>query len=96
MQKIIIFQLKSVSPIVFSLAKEGDKVLLRRNKPKPNEYRDKIGPAVETILVFKGRTKIGMIPVDASDFNILKLNFHAKICEMSEEREVVKIKFNSV
>jgi hypothetical protein len=52
----------AVSPVVYSLAKEGDKAVIKRSPPKLREYRDKIGPAAEAFLVFKGETKIGMIP----------------------------------
>lgn len=44
------------------MAKEGDKAVVKKNPAKRNEYRDKIGPAAEAFLVFKGETKIGMIP----------------------------------
>lgn len=55
-------QLKAISPVAFTFAKEGDKAVVKRNPPKLREYRDKIGPANEAFLVFKGETKIGMIP----------------------------------
>lgn len=57
-------QLKAISPVAFMFAKEGDKALVRRSAPNLREYRDKIGPASEAFLVFKGETKIGMIPRD--------------------------------
>jgi hypothetical protein len=55
-------QLTAVSPVAFMLAKVGDKAIVKRSAPKLNEYRDKIGPASEAYLVFKGETKIGLIP----------------------------------
>jgi len=55
-------QLQAISPVAFSVAREGDKAFIRYKPPKLNEYRDKIGPASGSYLVFKGETKIGMIP----------------------------------
>ena len=52
----------SLSPLSFTLVKEGDLVQIRRVPPKPWEYRDKIAPRSDSFLIFKGRTKIGMIP----------------------------------
>ncbi len=57
-------ELTAVSPVAYILAKEGDKGLIKRSAPRLNEYRDKIGPASEVFLVFKGETKLGMIPRD--------------------------------
>ena len=56
------FQLTAVSPLSFMMTKEGDVLRIEHKPPKPNEFREKIGPAAEFYLVFKGRTKIGMIP----------------------------------
>ncbi|MDD2840128.1 MAG: hypothetical protein PHY80_03285 [Rickettsiales bacterium] len=55
-------ELQSVSPISFSMVKIGDTVRIEHKPAKLNEYREKIGPAVDCYLVFKGQTKIGMIP----------------------------------
>jgi hypothetical protein len=55
-------QLASISPVSFMIAKEGELVSIQHRPPKLNEYREKIGPAAECYLVFKGKTKLGMIP----------------------------------
>jgi hypothetical protein len=55
-------QLESVSPISFLIARIGELVRIQHKPAKVNEYREKIGPAVECYLVVKGQTKIGMIP----------------------------------
>lgn len=55
-------QLTSISPVAYSFTKEGDTLSIRRIAPRKNEYREKIGAAQEALLVFKGVTKIGMIP----------------------------------
>ena len=57
-------ELTAVSPVAYLLAKEGDRALIKRSAPRLNEYRDKIGPASEVFFVFKGETKLGMIPHD--------------------------------
>ncbi|MGB4468166.1 MAG: hypothetical protein WBH99_01455 [Azovibrio sp.] len=55
-------ELQSISPISFSMIKLGDTVRIEHKPAKLNEYREKIGPAVDCYLIFKGQTKIGMIP----------------------------------
>ena len=56
-------ELTSISPISFEIVKVGDIALIKIVKAKPNEYREKIGPPKDCFLVFKGPTKIGMIPL---------------------------------
>jgi hypothetical protein len=56
-------ELTSISPIAFEIVKAGDIALIKIVKAKPNEYREKIGPPKDCFLVFKGPTKIGMIPL---------------------------------
>ena len=56
-------ELTSISPISFEIVKAGDIALIKIVKAKPNEYREKIGPPKDCFLVFKGPTKIGMIPL---------------------------------
>lgn len=85
-------QLKAVSPVAFMLAKEGDQALIRRNPPKPNEYRDKIGPAIESYLVFKGETKIGMIPHDfMNKLGDVTLKKMCRIAKMDRSLAVVVV-----
>lgn len=85
-------QLTAVSPVAFMLAKEGDKALVKRSAPRANEYRDKIGPAAEAFLVFKGETKIGMIPRDfmSSHANVPLKKF-CRIAKMDRRSDVVVV-----
>lgn len=55
-------QLTSLSPVSYMIAKEGELLTIQHRPPRPNEYREKIGAAAECYLVFKGKTKLGMIP----------------------------------
>lgn len=57
-------ELTTTSPISFTTIKEGIKLRIKHVPKKTNEYREKIGPATDCYLVFKGETKIGMIPSD--------------------------------
>ena len=57
-------ELTSTSPISFTAIKEGIKLRIKHVPKKINEYREKIGPATDCYLVFKGETKIGMVPSD--------------------------------
>ena len=55
----------SISPIAFSMAKVGDIVEIKKKLPRTNEFRgEKIGAASTSYLIFKGITKVGMIPTD--------------------------------
>jgi hypothetical protein len=54
-------QLEAISPISFEVVRRGDILRIQKKEPKPNEYRDKIGPATQSYLLFKDRTKIGII-----------------------------------
>jgi hypothetical protein len=56
-------ELTSNSPISFAIVKEGDVALIKIVEAKPNEYMEKIGPPKDCFLIFKGPTKIGMIPL---------------------------------
>lgn len=62
--KIILTQ---VSPVSFMVASQGDWLRIKKTLPRLGEYRDKIGAPRECFLVFKGKTKIGMIPHDIID-----------------------------
>ena len=57
-------ELIAISPIAYSLLREGETLRVEFKAAKKNEYREKIGPAVEYHLVMKGVTKIGMIPTN--------------------------------
>jgi hypothetical protein len=65
----------SISPFAFSVIKVGERVRVELKRKKMNEYRDKIGPPTDCHLVFKGQTKIGMIPKIYMEKNI---NFLSK------------------
>ena len=75
-KETMLIELTSLSPVSFLLAKVGDKVEIKIKKPNKNEFRGSIGSAVDVLLVFKGPTKIGMIPtnLDLSNLNTAKLN----------------------
>jgi hypothetical protein len=77
----MIISLSTISPIAFTLVNVGDRLQVERIKPKKNEYRDKIGSPKEALLVFKGQTKVGMIPFDI--FSIIKIEQISKICRVS-------------
>lgn len=57
-------KLLSTSPISFEVARPGDVVEIRYSPPKKNEYRASIGRSLGGFLVFKGQTKLGLIPRD--------------------------------
>jgi hypothetical protein len=71
----MLIELTSLSPISFMLAKVGDRVEIKIKKPNKNEFRGRIGSASEVFLVFKGSTKVGMIPtsVDKTIFKSKKI-----------------------
>lgn len=62
-------KLSSLSPLSFEFAKVGDTVSLVRKKANKKEFRSSIGAAVDSILVFRGQTKIGMIPIKIGEEN---------------------------
>jgi hypothetical protein len=66
-------KLSSLSPLSFEFAKVGDTVALVRKKANKNEFRSSIGAAVDSILVFRGQTKIGMIPIKTAEENCVYL-----------------------
>ena len=59
--------LASISPVAFLLYKVGDSVVVKLKKPKSNEFRSNIGRGVDSFLVFKNETKIGMIPLKVAE-----------------------------
>jgi hypothetical protein len=85
-------QLSAVSPIAFSMVKSGDMVRIEHKPPRPNEYREKIGPPSECYLVVKGQTKIGMIPPtfvkDHLEFLKRKV---CKIQEVDKSKQLIMI-----
>lgn len=90
--KIMRVQLTSVSPVTFMIAKEGDIVTIQHRPPRLNEYREKIGAAAECYLVFKGKTKIGMIPKKFAQENkkfLVKKN--CRIVKIDHEKAVLVV-----
>lgn len=84
--------LKAISPVAFIFAKEGDKLLIKRNAPKLREYRDKIGPANESYLAFKGETKIGMIPLEfIKGLGNLPIKRVCKISRMEKIKDIIEV-----
>jgi hypothetical protein len=77
-------ELIAISPIAYSLLREGEILRVELKAAKKNEYREKIGPAVEYHLVMKGVTKIGMIPT----------NFITKNPELFRVRKCQVLKFD--
>jgi hypothetical protein len=57
-------KLEAISPIVFSLMKAGNVADVRQQIANKNEYREKIPVVQDTLVVFRGITKVGIIPRD--------------------------------
>jgi hypothetical protein len=87
-------KLSSLSPLSYEFTKPGDTVTLFRKQPNKREFRASIGAAVESILIFKGPTKIGMIPVKIADENAeyLKGKSTAKITVTDSAKKTIIIK----
>lgn len=88
--------LSSVSPISFAMAKEGDTVTIKRKQAKKNEFRGhKIGAASDSYLVFKGITKIGMIPSEYQPLCNSQTTMKARIAAMNQSNNVITIQIQS-
>lgn len=84
--------LVSVSPISFHLAKVGDLVSIKKNKPRANEFRgNKLGIATDSLLVFKGITKIGMVPTEFLKSNPCRFLRKAKIVALDQIKNLIAI-----
>ncbi len=84
--------LVSISPICFALAKEGDLLVIREKKPKANEFRHSIGAPTQSFLVFKGNTKIGMLPpVIVDKVGRDKVGNRCRIVRMSKPDNVIVV-----
>ncbi len=83
-------KLASLSPLSYEFAKAGDIVALRRKIANKKEYRGTIGAAVDSILVFRGQTKIGMIPIKISEENsdYLKDKLSAKVKQTDQAKKL--------
>jgi hypothetical protein len=87
---VLEIQLASVSPVSFMVARVGDLVQIKHVPPKPREYRDKIGPPAESFLIFKGQTKIGMIPKQFLDkHGATSLGKSCRIAKIDRDRQVI-------
>ena len=85
-------QLLSISPIAFSMAKEGDIVNVRKKNPRNNEFRgEKIGAATVSYLIFKGITKIGMLPEDFVSYNLPEIRKKCKIVKMDAKKNIIEV-----
>jgi hypothetical protein len=74
------------------LAKEGDWVEIRRKPPNLKEFRGTLEAATESFLVFKGQTKIGMIPADFfKKHEKSKLKNKCKITKMDQTTSIIFI-----
>ncbi|MCG2594587.1 hypothetical protein LZ009_17555 [Ramlibacter sp. XY19] len=57
-------KLDAISPVVYSLMRAGALAEVRRQLANKNEYREKIPTVQDTFVVFRGVTKVGIIPRD--------------------------------
>jgi hypothetical protein len=88
-------RLTSISPVAYLLAKVGELASVRRVMPKKNEYREKIGAAQEAILIFKGQTKIGMIPREAlGQVGEASIGKVCRIVRMDRSQDLIVIDVN--
>ena len=90
----MLIELTSLSPISFMLTKVGDSIEIKVKKPNKNEFRGSIGSAIEVFLVFKGPTKIGMIPTtfDSSIFKSKKFILgKIQFIESSKKQIIIEI-----
>jgi hypothetical protein len=86
-------KLSSLSPLSFEFAKAGDIVSLVRKKANKKEFRASIGAAVDSILVFRGQTKIGMIPIKTGEENAAYLadKVSAKVTKSDAAKKLLVI-----
>ena len=63
----MIINLSSVSPVSFLLAKTGDRLSIKKKMPNKFEFRVSLGKATSMYIVFKGQTKIGIIPPNCNN-----------------------------
>jgi hypothetical protein len=84
--------LSAISPIAFELAKEGDFVSIKKKAPNKAEYRGTLEAARDVFLVFKGVTKVGMIPSKVSDTLPDLANVKTgKIIKMDQSKMLIQI-----
>ena len=84
-------ELTSTSPISFIAIKEGQKLRIKHVPKKPNEYREKIGPPTDCYLIFKGSTKIGMIPSALTNNDILLKSKKCTVFSVNKDKNQIVI-----
>ncbi len=71
----MLINLSSVSPVSFLLAATGDRLSIKKKLPNKFEFRGSLGKATTMYLVFKGKTKIGIIPPNyINEFELIFTN----------------------
>jgi hypothetical protein len=88
-------ELTSTSPISFSYIREGQKLRVKHIPKKPNEYREKIGPPSDCYLIFKGTTKIGMIPSTLTNNHDFQQSKFCTVLEINKEKKQIIVEINS-
>ena len=88
-------ELIAISPIAYTLLREGEILRVELKAAKKNEYREKIGPAVEYNLVMKGVTKIGMIPINFITKNPeLSKIFKCRVLKIDQKKNIIEVTLN--
>ena len=83
-------ELTSISPVSFLLAKEGDLVVIRKKIPNLREFRGTLENARIVFLVFKGKTKVGMIPPVFLELHNIKDKLgRGRIVKMDKEMKLI-------
>lgn len=83
-------KLDAISPVVYSLMKTGALAEVRRQLANKNEYREKIPVVQDTLVVFRGVTKVGIIPRDkVAEFGAKALVGKCRIVRMEQSTNTV-------
>lgn len=87
-------KLEAISPVIYSLMKPGVVAEVRRQKANKNEYREKIPVVQETLIVFRGNTKVGIIPRDkVAEFGSQVFIRKCRIVKMDQSTNTVIVEF---
>ncbi len=74
----------------FLLAKEGDSVVVRKKIPNLREFRGTLENARIVFLIFKGQTKVGMIPpIFLEQHDISDKLRRGRIIQMDKEKKKI-------
>ena len=89
----LITGLDSLSPLSFSHLKAGDTLILKKQQPKKTEFRGSIGKGVESILVFRGQMKVGMLPIKFTRDHLTNISgkLQCKVLEVNPESKQIKV-----